>query len=160
MERYNREITRNLRQPEKFYGDRLNAFDPFSAQNRFQGESEYHDISSYSSNFPGDENKREGVFDNTAQELEFEEFLENQEYILFKETRSKNGRNKEKVKSPVSTKISKKKNNELKQLDSLMSCNPFNYKSSRKIIDVNKVRESLNFSKKNKFLAEKGKNKY
>lgn len=158
MER-RRKILSNLKPPEKFYGDTLSAFDPFAKPDIDHDESDLHDISSYSSNYPGQQKPKHSVFDNTAQKLEFEEFLENQEMILFNTNSSTRKRNKSKKMSRISRGNSPKSTLDpnAAQVDGIKHGMIYNYKSSRRIIEVNRVRESLNFSMKNKFMKDKNK---
>lgn len=154
--RRNRNIkAAKLQPPEKFYGDSLSAYDPFAQPGISNEESDFQDITSFSSNFPcsGKRKKpKHGVFDNTAQKLEFEEFIENQEIILFnknKRKKSKKNRgllNGGKINSPVST-----HDTHNLRVNNIRQQNQFNYRSSRRIIEVQKIRQSLNFGMKNKF---------
>lgn len=147
----------NLRPPERNYGDTLSAYDPFAQPS--QEESDFQDITSFSSNFPcsGDRKKRKHeVFDNTAQKLEFEEFMENQEMVLFNKKRQhKVGRilpNGGKINSPASTYDTH--NLRVNKIRQQQQQGQFNYRSSRRIIEVKKIRPSLNFGKKNKFRCQ------
>lgn len=163
MENTRRKMFGNLAPPDKFYGDTLSAFDPFAKNDEDHGDSDIHDISSFSSNYPGQSKKpKHGVFDNTAQKLEFEEFLENQEMMLFqkrkkrKESESRKRRRGRYEKEPGSSPKSTQDPNLLGvNMIQKNHTKMYNYKSSRRIIQVRKVRSSLNFSMKNKFMKDR-----